>query len=34
VAVGAFADADPAAVVKRELEKQGFQAILRQWSPE
>lgn len=34
VAVGAFANADSAAVVKRELEKQGFKAILRQWSPE
>jgi hypothetical protein len=34
VGVGAFADADSAAVVKRELEKQGVQAILRHWSPE
>ena len=34
VAVGAFADADSAAVAKRKLEKQGFQAILRPWSPE
>ena len=34
VAVGAFADVDSATVAKRKLEKQGFQAILRQWSPE
>ena len=34
VAVGAFTDANSAAVVKRELEKQGFKAILRQWSPD
>jgi sporulation related protein/PilZ domain-containing protein len=34
VAVGPFADADSAAEVKRKLEKQGFQAILRRWSPE
>lgn len=33
VAVGVFADADSAAVVQRKLEKQGFQAILRHWSP-
>lgn len=34
VAVGAFADADSAAVVKRKLEKRGFKAILRHWSPD
>lgn len=34
VAVGPFADADSAAEVKRKLEKQGFQANLRRWSPE
>jgi len=33
VNVGSFADADSAAVVKRQLEKQGFKAILRYWSP-
>jgi len=34
VAVGPFADANSAAVVKRKLEKQGFKATLRPWSPE
>lgn len=34
VAVGAFADAESAAVVKRKLEKRGFKSILRRWSPE
>jgi len=34
VAVGSFADAGSAAVEKRKLEKQGFKAILRPWSPE
>jgi len=34
VAVGSFADANSAAVVKRKLEKQGFKATLRRWSPE
>jgi len=34
VAVGSFADAESAAVVKRKLEKRGFKAILRHWSPE
>ena len=34
VAVGSFADAESAAVVKRKLERQGFKSILRHWSPE
>jgi hypothetical protein len=34
VAVGSFADAESAAVVKRKLEKRGFKAILVRWSPE
>ena len=34
VAVGSFADAESAAVVKRKLEKRGFKAILLRWSPE
>ncbi len=34
VAVGPFSDADSTVTVKKELEKQGFQAILRHWSPE
>jgi hypothetical protein len=34
VAVGSFADAESAAVIKRKLEKQGFKAILVRWSPE
>lgn len=34
VAVGSYADTDSAAEVKRKLEKQGFEAILRHWSPE
>jgi hypothetical protein len=33
VAVGNFADAESAAVVKRELEKRGFKAVLQHWSP-
>jgi hypothetical protein len=34
VAVGSFADAESAAVVKRKLEKRGFKVILRHWSPQ
>jgi SPOR domain/PilZ domain len=34
VAVGSFADAESAVVVKRKLEKRGFKAILRHWAPE
>jgi hypothetical protein len=34
VAVGSFPDAESAAVVKRKLEKLGFKAFLRRWSPE
>ncbi|MGB2888075.1 MAG: SPOR domain-containing protein, partial [Candidatus Acidiferrales bacterium] len=34
VAVGPYSNADSAVTVKAELESQGFQAILRRWSPE
>ncbi|MFY9528075.1 MAG: SPOR domain-containing protein [Candidatus Acidiferrales bacterium] len=34
VAVGPYSNADSAVTVKAELEGQGFQAILRRWSPE
>ncbi|MFY9532264.1 MAG: SPOR domain-containing protein [Candidatus Acidiferrales bacterium] len=34
VAVGPYGDADSTVTVKGELERQGFQAILRRWSPE
>jgi cell division septation protein DedD len=34
VAVGPFGDADSTVTVKNELEKQGFQALLRRWSAE
>jgi SPOR domain/PilZ domain len=34
VAVGPYSDADSTVTIKKELERQGFQAILRRWSPE
>jgi hypothetical protein len=34
VAVGPYSDADSTVTVKAELEGQGFQAILRRWTPE
>lgn len=34
VAIGVYGDADSAARVKDELERQGFKAILRRWPPE
>ena len=34
VAVGPYSDADSTVTIKKELERQGFQAILRPWSPE
>jgi cell division septation protein DedD len=33
VAVGAYGDPDSAATVKEQLKAQGFQAILKHWSP-
>jgi cell division protein FtsN len=34
VAIGVYGDADSAGRVKDELERQGFEAILRRWLPE